>query len=279
MKLLGMAAVFGLLLFVPLAGCDEEDAAVRAVAEGNRLLEARDYAGALAKYEEALELRPESHEIHHDLGLAKLRGYDLEPAVEELAAAAETEDPVLASRAHYNLGVAKYRQAHGAMQTFQDALSFTQAAIGHWRESLELNPDQPDAVYNLELAYRLVGEINAQNVQAQRNAETRDQKTSDNRGQSFENEEDRATNTLSDQSAPKTSSENMEAGQGVAGDQAAAPVQQMSQMQEAGKQDDLSPAAAKEMLELMRQRATAAQNQRQAEQQVRILAGRPDRYW
>ena len=181
-----------------------------------------------------------------------------------------------AARCNINLGVMKYRQALDALQTFQDAMSYTQAAIRHWRESLELKPGQEDARYNLELAYRLVNEIEAQRVQAQRNAETRNQKTSDNRGQPFEDEEERASNELSDRDAEPTASNNMEAGQGQSGTQAAAPTQQMSQMQEAGKQDDLTPAAAEEMLELMRQRALQAQNQRQAEQQVRIRAGRQD---
>lgn len=269
----------GILIVLLLPGCWQEDAAVDAVQEGNRLYGEGNYAAALERYRAADRYRPGDDVIQFDQGNAIAKSFDFEAAVEHYTVAAKTDDPLLASQVQYNLGVVKYRQAFDALQTFQDAMSYTQAAIRHWRESLELRPGQEQARYNLELAYRLIDEIEAQNVQAQRNAETRNQKTSDNRGQPFEDEEERASNDLSDRDAETTASNNMEAGQGQSGSQAAAPTQQMGQMQEAGEQDDLTAAAAEELLELMRARALAAQNQRQAEQQVRIRAGRQDKYW
>lgn len=267
------------LIAALLSGFWKGDLAVDAVEEGNRHYMSGDADAALSSYARADQHRPGADVIRYNQGNALAKTFDIEAAIEHYTAAAETKDPLLSSQVQYNLGVMKYSQAMDALQTFQDAMSYTQAAIRHWRESLELRPGQEDARYNLELAYRLVGEIEAQRVQAQRNAETRNQKTSDNRGQPFEDEEERASNELSDRDAEPTASNNMEAGQGQSGSQAAAPTQQMSQMQEAGKQDDLTPAAAEEMLELMRQRALQAQNQRQAEQQVRIRAGRQDKFW
>ncbi|MGI9494125.1 MAG: hypothetical protein ACR2QF_17175 [Geminicoccaceae bacterium] len=272
-----IAASLAMMIFLPAFW--QGDAAVDAVEEGNELFMKGDYEAAQEKYRAADRYRPGADVIQFNLGNAITKGFDLEAAVDHYTAAVETDDQRLASQIQYNLGVVKYRQAHDALQTFQDALGYTEAAIRHWRESLELQPGQDDAHYNLEQAYRLMAEIKAQNVQAQRNAETRNQKTSDNRGQPFEDEEERVSNELSDRDAEPTASNNMEAGQGQSGSQAAAPTQQMSQMQEAGKQDDLTPAAAEELLELMRERALAAQNQRQAEQQVRIRAGRQDKYW
>lgn len=269
----------GVVITVLLTGFWRGDAAIDAVENGNRRYHAGDHAAAFKLYEEADTHRPGADVIRYNQGNVFAKAFHFEAAIERYTDAAETDDPLLGSRVQYNLGVMKYRQAMDALQTFQDALGYTQAAIRHWRESLELRPDRENARYNLELAYRLIGEIEAQRVQAQRNAETRNQKTSDNRGQPFEDEEERASNDLSDRDAEPTTGNSMEAGQGQSGSQAAAPTQQMSQMQEAGEQDDLTPAAAEELLELMRERALAAQNQRQAEQQVRIRAGRQDKYW
>jgi tetratricopeptide (TPR) repeat protein len=274
-------AGLGLLPLLGLGnGVWQDDPAADAVEEGNRLFEQGDYAAAFDRYLEAEAIRPEAHEIRLNEGDALAKAFDYEGAVERLTAASETDDPQLASQIQYNLGVVKYRQALDALQTFQDAMGNAKAAIRHWRESLALWPDQgEDARYNLELAYRLIDEIEAQRVQAQRNAETRNQKTSDNRGQRFEDEEERASNDPSDRDVEPTSSDGKEAGQGRSGSQAAAPTRQMTQMQEAGKQDDLTAAAAEELLELMRKRALAARNQRQAEQQVRIRADRQEKFW
>lgn len=272
-------AIAGVLALALLADVFDRDPARDAVEEANRYFEAGDYGAAFRLYGEAEVLRPDAKELRYNRANALARTYKFEAAVELYTDASETDDPDLLSHVHYNLGVVKYRQAQEALQTFQDAMSDTQAAIGHWRRSLELRPGQEDARYNLELAYRLAAAIDAQRVQAQRNAETRNQKTSDNRGQPFEDEEERASNDLSDRDAEPTASTNAEAGQGQSGNQAAAPTQGLSQMQEAGEQQDLTPSAAEELLELMRQRALAAQNQRQAEQQVRIRAGRQDKYW
>ncbi|MEZ5930842.1 MAG: hypothetical protein R3F54_02640 [Alphaproteobacteria bacterium] len=268
-----------LLLLLVSITLGRGDAASEAVDQANRLYQEGDFAGAFRIYGETESLRPDAAAISYNQGNVLTRTYKLEAAVDRYTAAAETEDAELQSRVQYNLGVVKYRQALEAMQTFQDAMSDTRAAIRHWRKSLELRPDQEDARYNLELAYRLAAAIDAQRVQAQRNAETRNQKTSDNRGQAFEDEEERASNDLSERDAQPTASTNAEAGQGQSGSQAAAPTQQMSQVQEAGQQDDLTPDAAEELLEIMRERALAAQNQRQAEQQVRIRASRQGKYW
>ena len=274
-----MAIVAATLLLAALSMLGQGDPASGAVDEANRLYRNGDYAAAFRIYADTDSLRPGAEALRYNQGNVLIKTHKLEAAVEHYSAAAETEDDDLQSRVQYNLGVAKYRQALQAMQTFQDAMSDVRAAIRHWRWSLELRPGQADARYNLELAYRLVAAIEAQRVQAQRNAETRNQKTSDNRGQPFEDEEERASNDLSERDAQPTASTNAEAGQGQSGSQAAAPTQQLSQLQEAGEQDDLTPGAAEKLLEIMRERALAAQNQRQAEQQVRIRAGRQGKYW
>ncbi|MEM7189546.1 MAG: hypothetical protein AAF439_08030 [Pseudomonadota bacterium] len=268
-----------LIILVALTACDEEDPTIAAMDAANGMVAARDYNEALAAYDAILAEQPELLTAHYNRGTLQLLRFEKNAALPDLEIARESDDPALAARVEFNLGVLKYVQAREALQTFQDALSLTNAAIGHWRTSLQHDPDQPDARYNLEIAYRLVDDINAQNVQGQRNAETRDQKTSDNRGQAFENEPETSDSELSNEQAPMSRPDGMEAGQGQVGNQKAAPLEQISEMQEAGRQQNLSPAEAEEMLQLMRQKAAQSQNVHQSEQQVRIISGAPVRYW
>lgn len=275
MRLLALA-----LLLLPLAACDEEDPAVAATDAANALIGDRAYNEALSAYSAILEDRPGEKVILYNRGTLQLIRFDIEKGATDLEAALDAADPAVRASAHFNLGVARYRQAIQALQTFQDALSLTKAAIAHWRQSLDIDPDQPDARYNLEMAYRLVDAINAQRVQGQRNAETRDQKTSDNRGQAFENEEDdRPTSELSDKEAPMERSDGKESGRGQTGRQGAAAPEAVNEMQEAGDRRDMTVAEAEEMLELLRQKASAAQTQHQARQQVRMRTARPEKFW
>jgi hypothetical protein len=94
-------------------------------------------------------------------------------------------DPALRSRAKYNIGVIKYREALAATQQHEDALALTQAAIGYFRDSLRLDGEREDARYNLELAYRLHDRLEQELLHAQRNAETPGKKASLRRGQAL----------------------------------------------------------------------------------------------
>lgn len=266
------------LALAPLNGCEQEDPAVTGNRDANRLVAERSYTAALERYDAVLELRPGAPAVLYNRGTLHLLTHRVEPAVADLEAALSAEDPALQARAHFNLGVAAYRQAIEALQTFQDALTLTRNAIRHWRDSLALDPDQPDARFNLELAYRLIDEIDAQRVQGQRNAETRDQKTSDNRGQAFEDEPERASGELSNEQAPMTRTGDKEAGRGQAGRQAAAAPETVNEMREAGRHN-MSPTEAEELLEMLRQKAKAAQAQHQGRQQVRIREGHPEKFW
>ncbi len=100
-------------------------------------------------------------------------------------AALATEQAWLAGRVKYNIGVVKYQQALDSGQHFEEALALTQAAIGYFREGLELDPGLEDARYNLELAYQFRRHVEQQLLHAQRNAESPTERTSLRRGQAF----------------------------------------------------------------------------------------------
>jgi Ca-activated chloride channel homolog len=265
----------GLLALLPWWGPGAD--AYRAVEQGNALYLAGQYEAALDEYAVAAALWPGVPEIAINQGNAWYRRFDYDQALEHYLEALDTVDPHVASRVKYNIGVVKYRQAIDAMQTFQDALSETRAAIDYFRDSLRLDPKLEDARYNLELAYQLLRRINEQQVQGQRNAETRDQETSENPGQSFpeqgSEEQSGERDAEADTQDQSQGREATEAPPGSASSQA------RNQVEQAKSPQPMSPEAAEEMLEMLRERSQAAQSLREAQQRVRMREAAAAKTW
>jgi Ca-activated chloride channel family protein len=265
----------GLLVLLPWWGPAGD--AYRAVEEGNALYRAGQYEAALGEYATAAEVLPEAREIALNQGNAWFRRFDYDQAQEHYLKALDTLDPHLASRVQYNLGVVKYQQALDAMQTFQDALTETRAAIEYFRDGLRLDPNLEDARYNLELAYQLLRRIEEQQVQGQRNAETRDQKTSENRGQSFP---DRATEEQTgSEDAAADAEEDVQGREATKAPPSGAISRSRNQVQQAALPQPLSPEAAEDMLEMLRERSQAAQSLREAQQRARMRETGPAKIW
>ncbi len=160
-------AVAGLLVLLPILGADQ---AQRAVHQGNALYQAGQYQAALEHYRDAAGILPDSPAIRFDQGSALFKNRAQEQALDQYLAALTTADPKLASRASYNIGVIKYRQALAAAHDAENALPLTHAAIRYFRDSLALDPAQDDARYNLELAYRFQAAMDLQLRGEQKNA-------------------------------------------------------------------------------------------------------------
>jgi tetratricopeptide (TPR) repeat protein len=155
------------------------------VREGNLLYGSGQYRAALDKYQAAAAARPESAVIRFDQGAALFKNLHQEQALDRFLAALSGADPKLASRAKYNVGVIKYRQALAAQHEVADALPLVQAAVRSFRDSLALDPARDDARYNLELAYRFQHRLERHAEREQQDAQKRDEGTSFRRGRAF----------------------------------------------------------------------------------------------
>jgi tetratricopeptide (TPR) repeat protein len=251
--------------------------AYRAVEEGNALYLGGQYEAALGEYALAAQLLPNVPEIALNQGNAWYRRFDYEQALDRYLQALDTRDTYVASRAKYNLGVVKYRQALDAMQTFQDARTQARSAIEYYRDSLRLDRNLTDARYNLELAYQLLQRIDEQRVQGQRNAETRNQKTSENRGQSFP---DRGREEQSGRpDADADVQEEMRGQEAAETPPNGAPSRAQTQVRQAASPQPMTPEAAQQMLESLRDKSEAAQSLRQAQQRARMRAAGLEKTW
>ena len=257
----------GLLALLPILGADQAEVAVR---EGNALYRSGQYEAALRQYDAAAKELPDSSVIEFNRGdaLFKSRDQDQERALDRYLAALATDDPALASRAKYNIGVIKYRQALAAAQRYEDALTLAQAAIGYFRDSLRLDGGYADARYNLELAYRFHHRLEQELLQAQRNAKTPEEKTSLRRGQAFS---DKITNEGSGQRDARPDLHQRSQGQAndvpenFSNNEETSKPPQMARLPVA-----MSPDGARQLMEQLRQRLEKAEIRRLEQRRQRL---------
>lgn len=108
--------------------------------KGNKAYEKGDVKKALDYYHQAEVERPETPEIFYNQANALSKNGSLEEAIEKYDKALNSNSIPLQSRAHYNAGNAYFQKQEYVR------------AIEAYKAALELNPDDVDAKYNLELA-------------------------------------------------------------------------------------------------------------------------------
>ena len=131
----------------------------RQVRKGNRAYEKGNYQDAAGRYMRALSADPSSFEAQYNLGNALHRQemYDQAAQVQQQAAADSLAAPVDRAQAFYNLGNTQFRQ-----QKYAEALE-------SYKNSLRLNPDDPQAKFNYAYVKKLLDDQNQQNPQEGQN--------------------------------------------------------------------------------------------------------------
>jgi len=144
----------GLMSVVIMSPATAQDSSgVAALKRANQFLRNRDPVRASSIYESlspATEWRAlwqyNSAVALHDSG-------ELEQACQRWQSVAASEDQTLAALARYNLGQVDLKQALSATaEDPETAERLLRQAIDRFRDSLRLNPEQPDARANLELS-------------------------------------------------------------------------------------------------------------------------------
>ncbi len=139
-----------ILLFSQPVLCFAESAA-KAVRKGNQLYKEKKYDEAIKNYNEAQITMPDSEVVNFDTGAALYKKGDYEKAMDSFIKGLTTEDPALESKANYNIGNSKYRQAELKENTeLEVAIALCREALDYYKRAIELNEKDKDAKYNHE---------------------------------------------------------------------------------------------------------------------------------
>ncbi len=150
------SAVVGIFTAVGFA-----DAARSLVARGNRAYQSGRFDQALEAYQQAARLRPEAAEVWFNLGNALYRRGDYQAAIDAYEqAAVRSRGKALEARSKFNQGNACLRQAlAGAEANPAQAIEGLQAGVRLYQDALKLDPSLHDARHNLEVARRLMKQL------------------------------------------------------------------------------------------------------------------------
>jgi len=170
----------------------EQRVSPNALAEqARRALQAGDYAQAISRYEQLRQRLPQRAEVPYNMGVAAFRSGEYQRASELFAQALSMAgEGRLRSDSAYNLGTSAYAQSlqagNGEVQQqlsrIDEAQSELHRALKHYRQALDVNPDDADAKANAELAYRRLKALEQMKRQMQQ-SQNRQGETQQNQNQ------------------------------------------------------------------------------------------------
>lgn len=138
---------------------------------------------ALNNFQDALVDDPTNPLLHYNVGDALYKKKNYEEAVNSYEKSLNTNDAQLQGKAYYNIGNSYYR------------LNKYQEAIDYYKKALELDPDDVDAKYNLELVRAKIKEMadkqpmNNQQQQSQEKQQDQQQQQQQQEGGEKENQQ------------------------------------------------------------------------------------------
>jgi tetratricopeptide (TPR) repeat protein len=150
--------------------------------KANDLYKQGNYKEALKLYEDAQLLSPSDSKLKMNQGSAHYKLGDYAKADELYSGALSTDDKKVLADAHYNLGNILYKQAEKIQQSGgQDVQEKYKNALQNYIKSLEINPDNLDAKWNLQLAHQRIKQLEQQQQQQNKdNKDNKDQKNDQN---------------------------------------------------------------------------------------------------
>jgi Ca-activated chloride channel family protein len=269
-----------LLVALCLPGHGQAASPYQAVQQGNTLYQGGKYAEAAEQYGSASQMLPEAAEIHFNQGNAAYKQQDYHKAREHYAQALQTADRTLEGKVKYNLGNVEYQQALQNLQQPQTAMPHLRSAMTYYRDSLDVDPQQQDARYNLELSHLLLHKLQQeQQSPQQQQGQPQDNQPQDQQQQGQQDGAPQQTPSPDPQQGQQqqaASSEpqepQAEQRQDTSQENAPPPGQQTA------AQRELRPEEAARLLEAIRERGREADNQRQ-QRRARTRASQVDKDW
>lgn len=208
------------------------------VNQGNKLFEQDKFEESLTKYQDALLDDPMNEKVIFNKGAALYKLKKYEETISELQKVVGSKDIQLSAKAWHNIGNAYFQQ---------DQL---QESIEAYKRALELNPDDYDTKYNLELARAKLKEL----AEKQPQQSQPDQQQKPSSGDQQQQEQDSQQGDQNDQEN-QSNQEESQAGQGEE-------QQQPQDLPELSEKDQISKEEAQRILDALKEDEQKAQERK-----------------
>lgn len=276
-----MLAAFGLAAALPAPAVTPQSL----MKDGREAYEAGRAEEALKKFQEAAKtaepakLDPAPAEFNQGTTLLKLgRGTEADPFLEK---ALRTPDLRLQSRTWYNRAneLTRRSSALAAEQKLQEAQAPLESAIASYENAITLDPADPDAKVNYELAVRALEElkkqIEQQKQQQQQQQDQKDQKDQQKKQDQQDKKDDQTSQQPQQQDQPKPDQDRQnqdEKKDDTQKQDSTGADQQPSQDAKAGGKDkeEMSPEEARMLLDAMKDEEEAGR------ERLRLRLGQPE---
>ena len=136
-------------------------------------------------YSQLLKKHPDDPKLHFNFGTASYKNNMFDEAISAFKAALKSKDLDLQEKAYYNRGNAHFKKGEETLKTDpQQTLAQWQEALDSYAASLELKPDDQDALYNRNLVQEKRDELKKnENNQQNKQEQDKGQKTNDKKDQ------------------------------------------------------------------------------------------------
>ena len=267
----------------------------QAVQQGNAFYQNGKYTEAAEQYGSASQTLPDAAEIYFNQGNAAYKQQDYSTAHEHYTQALQTADRTLEGKVKYNLGNVEYQQALQNLQQPQAAMPHLRSAMTYYRDSLDVDPQQQEARYNLELSHLLLHKLQQEQQQhspQQHQGQPQDQQRQDQQraqqdGQQQGQQQQNPQQDGAPQQTPAPEPHPAQPQQAAASEPQDQPGEQRQDAaqenapppaQQTAAQQELRPEEAARLLEAIRERGREADNQRQ-QRRARMRAPQVDKDW
>lgn len=173
--------------------------------EGNELYQKGQYADALKKYSDAMTEAPEESELYFNIGDVLYKQSQFQDAMKLYEKSLSGGKTGPRSEAFYNMGNSKYRAAKGPsdIDSLKDAISL-------YVKSLEINPGDFDAKYNLEFVQRQLEKQQQQQQQQKEQQKQEKQEKQEKQQEEQKKEEDKEKKEKKEEDQGKKEQEEKE---------------------------------------------------------------------
>jgi tetratricopeptide (TPR) repeat protein len=242
------------------------DEVARSVEKGNELFDREEFEAALEAYREAQTDRPDSPELHYNVGDALYKQGAIDEAMAAFQKAVASGDSALGSKAFYNLGNALYKK-----QAFDQA-------VAAYEKALELDSSDHDAKVNLEMALEKLEEKKKQDQEKGDDEKNNEDKEDEQKNQD-QNEENKEKSDQEKQDEKDQQEKENQDQQDSESEQNPRPQDQHDlkeqDAQEQQQPGELSEEEAERLLDALKDRETESQKRRRIRLQGKRYRGNP----